>query len=394
MTLGERSDIDNPSCPTHILDDAPSSIDELSQDGGTGPHLRIAQAIAELIRPASEDNSGNITQGSSDRGGKMIGIEGSWGTGKTTVVDLLRQQLEKDPLVEIFVFDAWAHRSDPLRRTFLESIVEFLRSTEREWITESIYNKEEKGWKHRLDALAKRRTTKKTTIVPGTTGLGRAYAISALLVPLGAALAGGSVSRGFNFAWGAPIKWDLLVGIILSFAPLLVVFCNIAKAKWRGEKPDWSVFTGEEKVKRETTETDMPDPTSIEFEGYFDILMKDVLGEAPDRRLAIVIDNLDRVDQNEALAIWSTLQTFLQFTGRQDRKWIDQLWVIIPYDSRGLKALWEQKAREVNETIEEDQKEEEGQNQQEDKDGASYLTSQVNTDVAESFIDKSFQIRF
>jgi predicted KAP-like P-loop ATPase len=64
-------------------------------------------AIAELIR-------------SGEAGGKMIGVEGGWGAGKTTVINLLRGELSDDKLVRIAIFDAWAHEGDPLRRTYLD----------------------------------------------------------------------------------------------------------------------------------------------------------------------------------------------------------------------------------------------------------------------------------
>mgnify|MGYP002623480816 FL=1 len=54
------------------------------------PHKRVAVALAEVIR-------------SSDAG-MTIGLEGEWGSGKSTAIKLLQQELDKE--ADLFLFDA------------------------------------------------------------------------------------------------------------------------------------------------------------------------------------------------------------------------------------------------------------------------------------------------
>ena len=62
--------------------------------------------------------------------GLTIGLEGSWGSGKSTIINILRQQLqEEDKNVFFFAFDAWAHDGDPLRKIFLESLIDSIESS-------------------------------------------------------------------------------------------------------------------------------------------------------------------------------------------------------------------------------------------------------------------------
>ena len=80
METGKNSEAaeHNAVCPTHLIEDVPSEKDQFASPGNIGPHERVAIAIADVIL-------------SPEPGGKMIGIEGDWGAGKTTVVGLLKK---------------------------------------------------------------------------------------------------------------------------------------------------------------------------------------------------------------------------------------------------------------------------------------------------------------
>ena len=73
-------------------------------------HENVADALAVLIER--------------ERGGLTIGLEGSWGGGKSTVLKILRRKLTKS---YFFFFDAWAHEGDSLRRVFLESLCDYFK---------------------------------------------------------------------------------------------------------------------------------------------------------------------------------------------------------------------------------------------------------------------------
>jgi hypothetical protein len=147
-------------CRTVTLTDEPEENDAFS-----GPHQRIAGALAGLIQPA-------------DAKGISIGVEGSWGSGKSTVARLLTRDLESDENIATVSFDAWAHEGDPLRRTFLETIIRRLQ--EREWIAK-------KDWDESIEELANRREVVKTKDSLSITRSGRVIAFTLLLIPIGGA---------------------------------------------------------------------------------------------------------------------------------------------------------------------------------------------------------------
>jgi hypothetical protein len=99
--------------------------------------------------------------------------------------------------------------------------------------------------------------------------------------------------------------------------------------------------------------------------------LADVL-ERDERRLVLAIDNLDRVEAADALAIWSTLQTFLQRGGHKRPPWFARLWILVPFDREGILQLWQPPATELD----------------------TGSVRAANDRVSQSFLDKTFQVRF
>lgn len=344
-------------CKTVLIEDIPALEDAFSSPNQTGPHQRVAIAIAELIE-------------SSERGGKIIGLEGGWGAGKSTVVNLLRKRIESNNNLTIVTFDAWAHEGDPLRRTFLETLILHLQRLK--WI-------ETPKWNEKLDEIANRRKSTTTRTVPKPTSLGICLSIALLLVPFGTAFLVGALRDGlFIGRLDQPISWKFVVGL-LSLSPLFVIVVHAVRLLSR--KPfslahlknleHWAFLEGKfvNEIWAEAIET--PNPTSLEFEKYFGTLMAEALSRHQDRRVVLVLDNLDRVDPKDALEIWSTLQTFVKHHPYTEQSWSTGLWIVVPFDSAGLRKLWDH-----------------------DFTPSDGTTTSERAAVSDSFFDKSFQIRF
>jgi hypothetical protein len=387
---GDMRPRDQAECPTRLLEDTPAEDDLLAFSGDIGPHERVAQAIAEVILSPHES------------GGKMIGLEGGWGSGKTTVINLLRKHLDANPNITVVSFDAWAHEGDPLRRTFLETQIRHFQSITG-WLTET----ENEEWSKKLLKLAKKQGQTNIRTVPKTNTLGTIFAISAFLVPIGLLFLQTSLSQGVTINPSLPISWEFVIGLVLTGAPLLVLLGKVILKRFIKKKnsressdkskseerdaDDWAVLQG--KFITETTQdiTETPDPTSIEFEDIFRKLMQTVLPEESSRRAIIVLDNLDRIDPKDALSIWATLQTFLQDRSTKKEPWFSKLWIIVPYDPSGLRHLWASR-RVVDEDTE--KKDTEKKDTEKKVDELVVDRPSAEQTVTVSFIDKSFQLRF
>lgn len=93
----------------NFLRDEP--LDKNSESFFNFYHSAIAPALVKILKSKSAPHT--------------IGIFGSWGTGKSTIIHMLEG--DKKLKAPIFVFDAWKYQDDSLRRTFLIKLVDFLK---------------------------------------------------------------------------------------------------------------------------------------------------------------------------------------------------------------------------------------------------------------------------
>jgi len=290
-------------------------------------HEKIAESILKLI--------------TNEERGISIGLEGSWGSGKSTVISILKRKIQEISNSNLlFQFDAWAHEGDPLRRIFLESLIDEIKLYMDQNASKKLDDLKEK--------IAHQRKTTKIKTTRTTTTLGKWLSIALFLVPIGIAFLSSVDYLDSSFI-GNP-HWVFIVGLLLSSAPLLVVVGNLIriyrnkKLKEKGifDSRNWSFLQDEtdKDITQEVSEED--ERSSIEFERYFDRIMEIVFENPKIKKLILVVDNLDRIAVHDALKIWSTLQTFLSQRTQawNKKKWFDRIWIIVPYDAEGLSRLW------------------------------------------------------
>lgn len=341
-----------------LLSDEPSDVDEF----GGAAHNSVAASLAEMV--------------TTEAGGRVVGLEGSWGAGKSTVVRLMRRHLTDAPhdqdATRTIVFDAWSHQNDPLRRTFLEKLIGDLR---------------EFGWldlRHAdeyTNSLTGKTSTSKSKSTTSLSAEGKVAAVSTAFVPFGLAV--------FEHDFGHQYELTFhVVGAVLLLLPLIALAAmgilqqlgrvlvkrDSKKPGWRGKLARLRPLRLLASSQDTTTSTDAierGEPTSVEFEKRFSEILEEAL--KPPRRLVVVLDNLDRVDAAEARAILATMQTFTHSDSVSAKPWANNLWTLIPYDPAGLDRLW----RASSEASSGDSQE-------------LALTSPTAT----AFVEKVFQVRF
>ncbi len=345
----------------NVLDDNCSPID-LTADH---THLRIAEKLHELI------NDANVQ-------GLTVGLEGEWGSGKSTVVELLRRKLMSDPNTFVFYIDAWEHEGDHLRRVFLESLIAKLKAW-KTWEEDTIQN-----FETILDRVTARKTETTITRKSQASKFGRDVGIATLLVPVGSVLLQSSINQ-ITYHWTGTICWKFWIGLICMLAPISRFGFRWIRNWFRTEKLPYNLL--ETEAKEDTTlETSREEErSSVEFGKYFDQIVH-AAGCKLDN-LILVLDNLDRIDPKDALRIWSTLQTFVQHRNPvEHKKTKPRLWIIVPYAHDSLSKLWEDPLP----SLKDNDNSQVGQNKSPSK---RKLAETTKTTRADSFIDKSFQLR-
>lgn len=321
-------------------------------------HERAAETIYRLIGT----NHNAVT----------VGLEGSWGSGKSTVINLLREKLKHNHGSEtlFFVFDAWAHDGDPLRKIFLESLISSIDHEEANEPLNSIKNE-----------VSARTKTVNIKTRKSASAFGKILSWSALLIPVGAALLSAIDYEKLSPPWhenSGAMNWTFSLGLGLAFFPAIHFLWWPLWCKYKGRKARFDIF--ESKSTEDYTQdiTEDGERTSIEFEKFFSRILNQVVGPGKKFNQAIfVVDNLDRVEANYAHTLWATLQTFFQHRSSDkvfdNGDWRNHLWFIVPFDRNGLKRIW---TKDV----------------EKDHSPNSIIEQNLNDVTATSFIEKCFQV--
>jgi hypothetical protein len=316
--------------------------DEPADDGLFSDHSNIAEAIARSI-----ETNPDI---------KVIGLFGRWGSGKSTVAGKALKILKmgKESPFITFSYDAWLHQSDPIRRSFLESLLSALVAAHG--------LQGEKKWRERLRELNGQVENTDVIESPSLSVDARWITASLLLVPIGAGLLGlDTIKEGLGSSTTAAGIWTLVLGVLLALTPLWVMIAlYLYRRPWRtafsegirnahfwrltdehGNATSWLALFNDQPVKHTSTKTFRTgEPTSIEFGRTFQEVMREVT--AKKHRLVILIDNLDRVAEAEALQMWATIRSFFLSSHETDgiRHEPYHPVVILPIDRHAVEELF------------------------------------------------------
>ena len=359
-------------CRTIILIDQPTTNDLLG-----GAHEATAQSILDVV----ENQPGGFT----------IGLEGAWGSGKSTVIALLKKKFEcqeNSDDICLFEFDAWEHQGDYLRRSFLERLIE--RFTELKWV-------DGQHWEHEVGKLSGRITETETKITNKLTCFGKTLITLLSFAPISLLLLSEGLQRGvvLSRSHGTVLNLYFIFGVLLFILPwLFSSLILIAKAKkWinilkffqitSDDADPWEIITQKFEPKSHVLSIKTPVPTSVEFEFYFNKLLECALKDDNRRKLIVIFDNLDRIPQAEAISILSTLQIFSR-CGSASHQNCDQshdhykrFWVVVPYAPTEIARLWD---GERKSNLQPDRKTE--------------AQSPQSEGLAEAMINKRYQLRF
>lgn len=310
----------------NILSKAPCNSDLFEGQA----HMKLAEVIANEIE--------------TDKKCTILGIDGGWGAGKSNLVGMIEKYLTNEtehPELKgkyyFFTYDAWGHQNDLPRRSILEDLTSFLT------VDNDVLN--DKKWKERLDNLLAKKKSTKTKIVPSLNFAIITISLMVALTPVISAIAD-----------SMPLVAMRIVFTSLVYAgPIaFVIWKQIATMKKHGQKISCETFFSElfllykdkvkEDVKFETISE--KEPSTKQFKEWMNNIDDDLCEK--DKRLIIVIDNMDRLPKLKVQELWAAIHSF--FSEIQ----YDNIKVIVPFDRLHIRNAFQ--TEDIKDTSNEDAK--------------------------------------
>lgn len=295
----------------------PSGIDKF--EGGS--QKRLSETIAQHFQKNDLLGENALP--------RIIGIEGEWGSGKSNVVKMLREQLKGK--YYFFEYDAWGHQEDLQRRSILELLTQELVKNNflvGETIVEFKNGEKEKvTWPDKLKYLLARKSEAESLTYPRVSeGMVAAFLVT-ILTPVFTYIA--YAIKPANTTW---------ISIVIALFPVIcslfvwVLACIFGKRKY-GLSYLLAIYQGEVKRNRTYEVLNVDEPTVYEFKKWMqDISDYIETNNAP--KLVIVFDNMDRLPSEKVKELWSSIHTFFADGGFKN------IWAIIPFDEKHLSCAF------------------------------------------------------
>ena len=301
------------------------------------PHESVANSLFDLLRNHPEIEN------------PVIGLEGSWGSGKSQVIRILQRLVKDANLKDDYKFinyDIWSVQEDLTRKSFLDAVLSDTKEDNKNFETKVLKSDYDK-----LNATVFIRTTKSFPLV-------RLFIATILLIPVSIFLVD-SFASFLGDDYDRWLTYDELKGLLsLILAGLSLICFGVAlyeeyanldyKTKKKGCWEKFQIVIGRllyifkaKDVEKEDYETVIKDEPSVSrFQDIFEHIYK---GLKEGKKLIIVFDNMDRLsDSQKLMSTWSLLHTFFA-----EKNYEGKIWAIVPFASKQLSELMK-KGGDVN----------------------------------------------
>lgn len=287
---------------------------------------RLAQAVAAHIVGTDEGSKSGVKPAFA----RLIGLEGKWGSGKSNVIKILEEELNKNGSYTFFTFDAWGNQEDLQRRSILELLTRHLMRPEVNKLTgmttmrvmrpegEGKIDEIECTWLDKLNSLLSRKSYSRDITVPSLNNWTKIFVllllVTGMLIPLVDVVA---------------IDLSRWAQLAIILAPIIVFLIIAAIRKKLGEM--WKMYNTKGKSDTTSYVISEQEPSVREFKEW----MTEISNGIPKTEtLVLVFDNMDRLPSEKVHQFWSLIQTFFADDGYPN------IWCIIPYDESHLAAVF------------------------------------------------------
>lgn len=320
----------------NFLSNKPSGLDLF--DGQS--QVKVAEAIKKHIEEVDAQPEPETEQERDKALPRIIGIEGSWGSGKSNTLLQLDKILGEN--YYFFTYDAWGNQEDLQRRSLLQQLTmkliddEILVGDTTIDIVSSALDFTPKpvtvSWKTRVETLISRKSATHNITIPTIYESTKYFALMIIVTGLLAPLL--NAIKGPNMPC-----WYSILAFIAALTPLVafaVMMRNKQKEREETDDPKkkaelagwtwkemWQMYQTSGRTDTSTFTVSELEPSVTEFRKW----MMDVSEALADgKRLVVVFDNMDRLPKEKVRQLWSSIQTFFADKG------YPKVWCIIPFD--------------------------------------------------------------
>jgi hypothetical protein len=278
---------------------------------------RLTNAIANHIISNDNNNAQNFS--------RIIGLEGSWGVGKSNVIKQLEKHNDLKDNYYVFQYDAWGHQEDLQRRSFLETITKHL--IDDKILIDSHCSKN--TWHDKLNDLLARKITRIEKSLPKFNAGAFWTALFLSLTPVTTFIA-----ERLENAETIKCVWLL---VLIAFLPILIGLMMwgivaIFNKEARGLGFLLKISKNENIETINTKTINEEEPTVVKFKSWMQSISEHIGKQ--NKKLIIVYDNMDRLPAEKVKELWSSIHTFFSEDG------FENIWVIIPFDEKHLSCAF------------------------------------------------------
>lgn len=305
---GERESMTD-STRFSLIKDVPAESDLFNNES----HTRLASALASAVWQL-DDTDG------------AIGLEGRWGSGKSSVINFMAKQLSNSPNKKFltFTFDLWSHGSEDIRAALLIELLAWAKKHTK--LSTRKYAQLKKAIEVRETKREERQTEH----------YGLVDAIGVALIPIvtvaiswltpfafRGALTGDDAIALFGFPpqiLGLPTA-TFIAGLSLGLLMLFVLLCRKA-GLFRPRPGNISYFNRNE----------IASTPSSEFQRKLRLILDNI--QTAEQRVLIVLDNIDRLPADRIPSIWGEVRSVFaaKTPGGQKKSKRQTVTAIVPYD--------------------------------------------------------------
>lgn len=312
--MSTKTELNITGSNSSLLEKEPSAEDMSSSKTA----IRYSNYLARLLRTNNKH---------------IYTLVGSQGSGKSTVIELLKNELIPSEQFSIFEFDVLNHKNDAIKRAFLHNLIMFIMDTS------SLKPEAERALKILEKKISGSYNEEDSNMSPRITWYQSMMWVAVLFSPI----------LLWDNAWPF-IKKSILPSITHgheSFAISIILLLLFAGLSFLAQKflPKMVFF---KKILTFTKITTVnPDNSTIEFTEYYNSILHHYLESNKDKQLLIIFENIDRLDDNEADEIFGNLQNFLSISPLNKSLSINFILACSITTNEGSNSKWVKKLSDV-----------------------------------------------